>query len=133
MTRAGNLPVKKPVTTIYHNPRCSKSREALALLRARGVEPQIVAYLETPPDAQTLRGITAMLGCSVGDIMRRGEKIYREAAPHGREMTEAELMDLVARHPIVLERPIVVHAGRAALGRPPENVLALLEMEAPGN
>ncbi|MGR3914857.1 MAG: arsenate reductase (glutaredoxin) [Gammaproteobacteria bacterium] len=115
------------MTTIYHNPRCSKSREALALLRARGVLPQVVAYLETPPDARALREITAMLGCSMRDIMRRGEKIYREMAPHGPGLSEDMLIDLVTLHPILLERPIVVHDGKAALGRPPEKVLEILE------
>ena len=114
------------MTSIYHNPRCSKSRETLALLRARGIEPQIVEYLKTPPDAQKLREITQMLGCSISDIMRRGEKIYGQVVPEGAS-PEERLIDLVARHPILLERPIVFHDGRAAIGRPPENVLAIFD------
>ncbi|MDA8024857.1 MAG: arsenate reductase (glutaredoxin) [Gammaproteobacteria bacterium] len=96
------------------------------MLRARGIEPRIVDYLHNPPDAQKLREITRLLGCSIGDIMRRGEKLYGQVVPEGAS-PEERLIDLVARHPILLERPIVFHNGRAAVGRPPENVLKIFD------
>ena len=115
------------MTRIYHNPRCSKSRATLSLLEARGIEPEVVRYLETPPDADTLRGITEALGCSMGDLMRRGEALYRELGIAGGNHDEDALIRLVVDNPVLLERPIVVHDGRAVVGRPPENVLALFD------
>lgn len=112
------------MTTIYHNPRCSKSRATLELLRARGIEPEVVQYLQTPPDAAALREIIAMLGCPAAEIVRRGEPVFRETSA-ARTFSDEELVDLLAQHPVLLQRPIVVHAGKAAIGRPPENVLAL--------
>lgn len=112
--------------TIYHNPRCSKSRATLALLRENGVEPDIVHYLETPPDARALKGLTELLGCSIRDIMRTGEDVYRQLGLKDRALSEQALIDIVAAHPRLLERPIVVKGRRAALGRPPHNVLSIL-------
>ena len=117
------------MTTLYHNPRCSKSRATLALLVENGVEPDIVNYLDNPPDAAALRDITAMLGCSVRDIVRTGEAVYRELgladdAPSA--PSEDALFDIIAANPRLLERPIVVHDGKAAVGRPPESVLSIL-------
>lgn len=113
-------------TTIYHNPRCSKSRATLALLRENGVEPEIVRYLETPPDARTLKDLTELLGCSIRDMMRTGEDLYRQLGLKDRALSEQALIDIVAAHPRLLERPIVVKGRRAALGRPPHNVLSIL-------
>jgi arsenate reductase len=111
---------------IYHNPECSKSREALALLRGRGIEPRVVAYLETPPDAGTLDRILRLLGMEPKDLMRKKEEVYGrlgiDARPWGREA----LIRLMVENPILIERPIVVKGDRAALGRPPENVLKAL-------
>lgn len=115
------------MTTIYHNPRCSKSRATLALLEENGVNAEIVRYLESPPDVQTLRRITAALQCSIRDILRKGEARYRELDIANADLDEAQLLQLVAENPVLLERPIVVHGSRAAMGRPPENVLALFE------
>lgn len=112
--------------TFYHNPRCSKSREALALLRERGVEPQVVEYLQTPPDAAELKAILGRLGLSAQDILRRKEPEYLQLGLANARMTEDGLIDVMVRHPKLIERPIAVRGGKAAIGRPPENVLALL-------
>ena len=114
------------MTTLYHNPRCSKSRAALALLRERGVEPDIVLYLDNPPDAAALKAIAGMLGCSIGDLVRTGEALYRDLGLKDKPPSEAALFDIVAAHPQLLQRPIVIHDGKAAVGRPPENVLSVL-------
>lgn len=108
---------------LYHNPRCSKSREALALLQGRGIEPQIVEYLKTPPDADTLRGLLRQLGLQAREVLRKKEAA--EAGLDG-DMPEAALIAGLAAHPAALERPIFVHNGRAVIGRPPEKVLDLL-------
>jgi len=114
------------MTVIYHNPRCSKSRATLALLRENGVEPDIVKYLDAPPDAAQLKAITGKLNCSIRDILRSGESIYRELGIQDSAPAEDALIDIVAAHPQLLQRPIVIHGKRAAIGRPPENVLAIL-------
>jgi arsenate reductase len=111
---------------IYHNPRCSKSRAALELLRSRGVEPRIVEYLKEPPLASELERLVEMLGVEPHGILRTKEDAYRaEGLAPSSSMNEVAAA--IAREPVLLERPIVVIGGRAAIGRPPENVLALLE------
>ena len=113
---------------IYHNPRCSKSRETLRLLRERGAEPEVVEYLKEPPDERTLRRLLRLLGLGPRELMRRREKAYKELGLDDPGLDEAALIRAMAEHPILIERPIVVVDGRrAALGRPPEAVLALLE------
>lgn len=113
--------------TYYHNPRCSKSREGLALLEARGVRPTVVRYLETPPDADTLDRILRALGREPRDLMRRQEAPYRELGLDDPAKTRAELIRAMVEHPLLIERPLLVtDDGRAALGRPPEALLALL-------
>ncbi|MCW8194326.1 arsenate reductase (glutaredoxin) [Proteobacteria bacterium 005FR1] len=112
--------------TIYHNPRCSKSRQTLALLEEKGVEPQIVQYLETPPDAATLKGLLSKLGISARDLLRKGEDAYRENNLSDPNLSEDQLIALMVKHPKLIERPIVVKGDRAVLGRPPENVLELV-------
>ena len=112
--------------TIYHNPRCSKSRQTLALLRERGVEPRIVEYLKTPPDAAALEDILARLGVEPRDLMRRKEAPYRDLGLADPGKPRAELVRAMAEHPVLIERPIVLAGGRAALGRPPEAALAIL-------
>ena len=111
--------------TIYHNPRCSKSRQALQLLRDRGVEPEIVEYLKAPPDAETLGRVLDMLGLEPRDLMRRKEKEYKEHGLDDPALSRDALIAAMASHPRLIERPIVVKDGRAALGRPPERVLDL--------
>ncbi|MBC8339667.1 MAG: arsenate reductase (glutaredoxin) [Rhodospirillales bacterium] len=112
------------MTTIYHNPRCSKSRQTLALLGENGVEPDIIEYLETPPSAAELKKILGMLGIGPRDLLRKKEA--KEAGLDNPDMDDDTLIEAMAANPIVIERPIVVNNGKAALGRPPESVLDIL-------
>ena len=112
--------------TIYHNPRCSKSRQALQLLRDRGIEPRIIEYLESPPDAATLDGFLARLGMAPRELMRRKEAPYRELNLKDESLSRAALIAAMVENPILIERPIVVNGGKVALGRPPEAVLEIL-------
>ena len=111
--------------TIYHNPRCSKSRNTLALLQEQGIEPDVVLYLETSPDAQEIRGLLNKLGIGAAQLVRRGEEAYKGCGLNSHS-SEEELIAAMASHPKLIERPIVVSGRRAVLGRPPENVLELL-------
>jgi arsenate reductase len=113
--------------TIYHNPRCSKSRQTLALLQARGIEPDIVAYLDTPPDAATLRRLLGQLSLTPRQLMRRGEDRYRELGLDDPSLGDDALVRAMVENPVLIERPIVATDHAAALGRPPENVLAILQ------
>ncbi|MDE0202054.1 MAG: arsenate reductase (glutaredoxin) [Rhodospirillaceae bacterium] len=112
--------------TIYHNPRCSKSRQTLQLLQDRGIEPEIVEYLKTPPSADQLDAVLAKLGIEPRALMRTKEAAYREAGMADQGLSRSQLIDLMVANPIVIERPIVVNGARAALGRPPESVLSIL-------
>ena len=112
--------------TVLHNPRCSKSRQALQLLKDRGVEPEIVEYLKTPPDAAELGRILDLLGLAPRDLMRRKEPAYRELSLADPGLDRAALIAAMTAHPILIERPIVLADGKAALGRPPERVLNIL-------
>ena len=113
---------------IYHNPRCSKSRQTLQLLRDRGIEPEIVEYLKTPPDAKTLKQLLQMLGLKPRELMRRKEAPYKELNLADESLGEEDLIRAMVENPILIERPIVVVDGkRAALGRPPEQVLEILD------
>lgn len=112
--------------TIYHNPRCSKSRNTLALLEENGISPDVVLYLEQPPGVEDLKKLLKKLGISAGELVRRGEADYK-AAGLGRDSSEADVLAAMARYPKLIERPIVVKGNKAVLGRPPENVLALLD------
>ncbi|HEU4617982.1 MAG TPA: arsenate reductase (glutaredoxin) [Gammaproteobacteria bacterium] len=112
--------------TIYHNPRCSKSRATLALLEERGDEPAVVEYLKTPPSAKELRALLAKLGIAAKDLIRTNEPDWK-ASGLSLDSPERELIDLMVQHPILIERPIVVVGDRARIGRPPERVLELFE------
>lgn len=112
------------MTVIYHNPRCSKSRQTLELLRENNVEPEIVEYLKTPPSSAELKEILGMLGMSAGEVLRKKET--RDAGIDPSSLSEDELIAAIVANPSVLERPIVVKDGKAAMGRPPENVLDIL-------
>ncbi len=112
---------------LYHNPRCSKSREALGLLRERGVSPRVVAYLDTPPDVDELQALVAMLGVSARDLLRTGEAEYAELGLADTAKTEEQLLAAMAAHPRLIERPIFVYGNTAVIGRPPERVLSLLD------
>lgn len=112
---------------IYHNPRCSKSRNTLSLLTSNGVEPEVVLYLDTPPDAQTLRQLLRMLGMgSARELMRQKEDLYKSLNLDDNRLTEAELVQAMVENPKLIERPIVVANGQARIGRPPEDVLEIL-------
>lgn len=111
---------------IYHNPRCSKSRQTLELLRARGIEPQIIEYLKNPPDAKTLRWILDMLQLEPQALIRAKDPIYRTLALPSATAAPEKWIELMIRHPILIERPIVIIGKQARIGRPPENVLSIL-------
>ncbi len=111
---------------IYHNPRCTKSRQTLALLQQRGVKPQVIEYLQTPPTVKELEAILQMLGMKPRDLMRKGESLYKEQELDRERMTHGQLIGAMIHSPILIERPIVIANGKAAIGRPPENVLAIL-------
>lgn len=113
--------------TIYHNPRCSKSRETLNLLEQHGVEPNIVLYLETPPDAATLKTLLKQLGfSSARQLMRTKEDIYKTLKLDDASLSEEQLIQTMVANPKLIERPIVVKKNKARLGRPPEQVLEIL-------
>lgn len=111
---------------IYHNPRCSKSRQTLSLIHAAGVEPEVVEYLQSPPTAAELDRILKLLDLEPRELMRKGEAIYKELGLKDRELSRKEAIALMIENPKLIERPIVVTDGKAVLGRPPENVQALL-------
>jgi arsenate reductase len=112
--------------TIYHNPRCSKSRATLELLRSRGIESTIIEYLKTPPSAAELDAILGQLGLEPRELMRKGEAPYKEAGLDNPSLDRSALIDAMVAHPVLIERPIVLANGKAAIGRPPENILAIL-------
>jgi len=114
------------IITLYHNPRCSKSRAALELLDRHGVQPAIVEYLETPPTQETLAALLDMLGLEPRELMRAHEREYTEAGLDDPALTRAQLIAAMVEHPKLIERPIVVRDGKAIIGRPPEKVLELL-------
>lgn len=108
--------------TIYHNPRCSKSRKTLELLLDKGVEPTIIEYLVNPPDAQTLKSILKKLKATPRELMRVKETSYGELGLADPAVTADDLIEAMAANPILIERPIVVAGARAVIGRPPENI-----------
>jgi arsenate reductase len=112
--------------TIFHNPRCSKSRQTLGLLRENNAEPEIVEYLKTPPDAATLEKLLDMLGMEPRELMRKKEKEYKENDLANPNLSRDALIAAMVAHPKLIERPIVIKDNRAVLGRPPEAVLDIL-------
>ncbi len=110
--------------TIYHNPRCGKSRGTLALLRERGIKPLVIEYLTCPPSAEQLKRILSLLGMSPRELLRRKEA--KEAGLDDPNLSDQALIAGMAANPVVIERPIVIKDGKAALGRPPEKVLEIL-------
>lgn len=113
-------------TAIYHNPRCSKSRAALELLRNKGIEPEIIEYLNDPPDKQSLQRLLVLLGMEPRELMRKQETAYREAGLDDPSLDREQLLEAMVQHPILIERPIIVVNGKAVIGRPPEKVLEIL-------
>ena len=112
--------------TILHNPRCSKSRATLNMLRGKDIEPEIIDYIENPPTAEEFREILAKLDLSPRDLLRKGEKIYKQLELSDSALSDTALITAMVGNPILIERPIVVNGDKAALGRPPENVLEIL-------
>jgi len=112
--------------TIFHNPKCSKSRETLALIQGRGITPRIVEYLKSPPTAAELAAIVRMLGIRPEALVRKNEDTFK-AKYAGKNLTDAQWIEAMVADPVLIERPIVVAGGKAAIGRPPERVLSLLD------
>ncbi len=112
--------------SIYHNPRCSKSRQTLQLLEEKGISPEVVLYLETPPDRATLQALLDKLSISPRQLLRKSEADYKENTLKDPGLSDEQLIDFMLKYPKLIERPIVVNGDKAALGRPPEAVLAIL-------
>ena len=112
--------------TIYHNPRCSKSRQTLELLQEKGIDVDVVEYLSTPPDSGQLDHILTLLGLEPRELMRNNEAEYREQGLDNPDLTRKQLIALMVQYPKVIQRPIVIKDGKAAIGRPPETVLEIL-------
>lgn len=114
------------MVTIYHNPRCSKSRQTLALIEEKGISPEIVLYLEETPDAATLRSLIKKLGITPRELLRKGEEAYKQNNLDDKSVTDELIVNSMVQFPKLIERPIVVNGNKAVLGRPPENVLCIL-------
>lgn len=112
--------------TIYHNPRCTKSRQTLELLRKKGIEPRVIEYLKTPPTRAELKRILKLLGMAPRQLMRRGEAAYKEQGLDDSTLSDEALVAAMVETPILIQRPIVLADGKAAIGRPPELVLEIL-------
>jgi arsenate reductase len=119
------MPASQTVT-IWHNPRCSKSRGTLELLQERGIQPAIVDYQKNPPSAAEIERALKLLGKEPRELMRKGEAVYAELGLDDPKLTRKQLVDAMAAHPILIERPVVFANGKAAIGRPPEAVLDIL-------
>ncbi len=111
---------------MYHNPRCTKSRQTLQLLKEHNIEPEVIEYLKTPPSRKTLSDILDMLNLEPRTLMRKNEAVYQEKNLGDPELSRDDLIDAMIDDPILIERPIVVNGSRAALGRPPENILEII-------
>ena len=112
--------------TLYHNPRCSKCRATLALLEEQGQQPEIIEYLVTPPTAAELESILSMLGLEPRELMRTHEPEYKESGLDNPDLSRKQLISAMADYPKLIQRPIVIKDGKAAIGRPPEKVLEIL-------
>ncbi len=112
--------------TIYHNPRCSKSRASLAIIEDQQVKPEIVKYLESPPDADELKRLLALLGISARELIRTGEEVYQSLGLADSSHSDEELVEIMVANPILIQRPIVVSGDKAVIGRPPEKILEIL-------
>jgi arsenate reductase len=112
--------------TIYHNPRCSKSRQTLQLLEDKGLDPIIIEYLDSPPTAEQLQQTLHMLDMGPRDLIRKNEAAYKNAGLNNEALSDEELIDVMLTNPILIERPIVIANNQARIGRPPENVLEIL-------
>ena len=111
---------------IFHNPRCSKSRQTLQLLHDRGISPQVIEYLKNPPDETRLEQLLTMLALEPRELMRCKEDVYKELGLADESLSKKQLIKARVENPVLIERPIVVNGDKAAIGRPPENVLEIL-------
>jgi len=111
---------------IYHNPRCTKSRQALELLTKKGLKPQVIEYLKNPPTLKEMEEILNRLGLQPQEIVRKKEEIYQKLGLSQKNLSPKEWLEVLVKHPILIERPIVVSGNKAALGRPPENILEII-------
>jgi len=111
---------------IFFNPKCSKCRISLDLIQQHGIQPDVVEYLQQPPDAQTLSDVLDMLGLEPRELMRRGEAIYKELQLEDKPLSREQLIQIMIENPILIERPIVIRNGKAVIGRPPEKILDLI-------
>jgi len=118
--------MSKGKLVIYHNPRCSKSRETLQILEDNNLSPEIVEYLDEPPTAQELTGIIVMLGIGARDLLRTTEQAYRDAKLDDDSLSDEDIIEAICEHPILLQRPIVVAGDKAIIGRPPVKVLDII-------
>ncbi len=112
--------------TIYHNPRCSKSRQTLDLIRKRYIDPDVIEYLKTPPDRATLERILALLELEPRNLIRKNESVYKQEKLDDKTLSREALISAMLDYPILIERPIVLSKGKARIGRPPEKVLEIL-------
>ena len=112
--------------SIWHNPRCSKSRETLALVQEKGIEPEVFLYLEEKPDAQAIQSILAKLDISARELLRNSEDAYKQQNLKDKTLSDDVLIEAMANEPKLIQRPIVVNGNKAKLGRPPEQVLEIL-------
>ncbi|AWF80617.1 arsenate reductase (glutaredoxin) [Microbulbifer sp. A4B17] len=112
--------------TIYHNPRCSKSRQTLQLLQDNGIEPEVVLYLQTPPSVEDIQQLLHKLGIDARQLLRTGEEPYKQLNLRDKDLAESQIIDAMAQNPILIQRPIVTKGDKAVIGRPPENVLGLV-------
>jgi arsenate reductase len=116
------------MTDIYHNPRCSKSRQTLALLEQNNIQANIIDYIKQPLDVATLATLVEQLAIAPRDLLRKGEAVYKELGLKEASLSDTVLLQAMSEHPKLIERPIVVHEGKAKLGRPPEDVLELFAL-----
>lgn len=112
--------------TIYHNPRCSKSRQTLELIKSRHIEPLVIEYLKTPPGEAELRKLIKALGLSPRGLLRKGEAAYKDLKLDDSSITDDQIIQAMVSHPVLIERPIVIREEQAVIGRPPESVLTIL-------
>jgi arsenate reductase len=115
----------KPTLTIYHNTRCSKSRDVCSILEKKKVKTEIVEYLKTPPTQKEIKALLKMLGMKASELVRKGEPLFKEQF-EGKKISEAEWLKILSKNPILIERPIIVKGNKAIIGRPPEKVLEFI-------
>jgi arsenate reductase len=125
MTAPPNDKQELRMTSIYHNPRCSKSRQALALLEEMGKKPEVILYMDVPPDHKTLHSVLIKLGIPARELIRKSEEEYKILQLDNPALTEEDLITAMCKHPRLIERPVVIHGNHAVIGRPVEKILGI--------